>query len=154
LFVAPPGGTGLQLTLASPASTTVDESIDPVVAHYYHTNPFSRLHTDPRTWTAEWVGELDAASTGSYGLFLDHSHLAGVWIDDRKVLGNTGGSSDVRNASVELSEGTHSIRVRFEKTADGSPWMYLSWTPPDGPSAAIPSSALYPPPPQFLGPAT
>jgi hypothetical protein len=153
LFVAPAGGTGLQLTLASVTNTTVDESIDPVIAHYYHRSPFSRLHVEPGVWTAEWVGHLIAPSTGRYAFSLNHSHSAGVWIDDQQILGNLEGASDTLNKILDLSSGPHHVRVRFEKSADGSPWLYLSWTPPGAPSAPIPTSALLPPPPEFLGPA-
>jgi hypothetical protein len=157
LFAAPPGGQGLQLSLTPGLNSTdaepTEEYIDPVLAHYYHTSPFARLHLDPQQWTAEWIGELDAASSGTYALSLDHSQGTAVFIDNRQILGNLNAPSDVRNAIVELATGRHGIRVRFEKTVEGSPWIILSWTPPAAPPSVVPGSALYPPSPVVLGPA-
>ena len=76
-----------------------------------------------RSWTP-----LD----GTYGFSLDHSQSAAVWIDNRQVLGNLNGPADMRNAVLDLSSGRHAIRVRYEKTSEGSPWITLFWTPPGG----------------------
>jgi DNA-binding beta-propeller fold protein YncE len=159
-FAAEPGGLGLQLTLTPGLDSgrqqpprPADEYIDPVLSHFYHVSPFARLHLDPRVWIAEWVGELDAAIEGAYGFSLDHSQTVAVFIDTRQVLGNLDATSDVRHAIVNLDAGRHALRVRFEKTSEGSPWINLHWTPPDAPPSVVPSSALYPPPPVVLGPA-
>ena len=156
LFLPPAGGLGLQLTLTpglQAANPEREEFVDPVLSHFYHVSPFLRLHLDPQVWTADWVGQLDAPDAGTYGFLLDHSHTAGVWIDDRQVLGNLNGRPDTRAIPLELTMGRHAIRVRFEKTTDGSPWINLSWTPPGAPSAVVPASALFGPPPVLLGPA-
>jgi hypothetical protein len=155
-FAAPAGGLGLRLTLAAgldPAAQPTEEYVDPVLAHYYHVSPFNRLHLDPQVWTAEWVGQLDAPTAGTYGFSLDHSQTAAVLIDDQQVLGNLNASSDVRNTIVTLTAGRHAIRARFQKASEGSPWIDLFWTPPGAPPAVIPGSALYAPPPVVLGPA-
>jgi hypothetical protein len=57
----------------------------------------------------------------------------------------------VRNAIIELTAGRHAIRVRFEKTIEGSPWINLYWTPPGAPPSVVPGSALYAAPPVVLG---
>ncbi len=154
LFAAPAGGLGLQLTLAAGLDSTAqptEEYIDPVLAHYYHISPFSRLHLEPQVWSADWVGELDAPTAGPYGFSLDHSQSVAVFIDNRQVLGNLNAPSDVRNTIVNLAEGRHAIRARFEKASEGSPSINLYWTPPGAPPAVVPGSALYPPPPVVLG---
>jgi hypothetical protein len=156
LFQPPPGGLGLYLTLAAglePGGQPRDEDVDPIVAHYYHVSPFARLHVDPPVWSAQWVGQLDAPETGTYGFFLDHSQGAAVWIDDRQVVGNLNGLPDTRTTTLELASGRHALRVRYEKTVDGSPWLNLYWTPPGLPPSVVPGSALFGPPPVVLGPA-
>jgi len=156
LFLAPPGGLGLQLALSpgvSSGAPPTEEYIDPVLSHYYHVSPFARLHTEPQTWTAQWVGELDATTTGTYGFSLDHSQGAAVFIDDRQVLGNLNAASDVRNAVLALSAGRHAIRARFDKSSEDSPFINLFWTPPGGAPAIVPGSVLYPSAPVVLGPA-
>jgi PA14 domain-containing protein len=156
LFLSPPGGLGLQLTLTpglDPHTQPMEEYVDPVLSHYYHLSPFSRLQMDPPVWTADWLGQLDAPEPGMYSFMLDHSQAAGVWIDDREVLGNLNGHSDTKVANLSLTTGRHAIRVRFEKTADSSPWINLYWTPPGAPAAIVPGSALFAPPPFIVGPA-
>jgi len=152
LFLPPPGGIGLSLKLSD--GTLTDEAIDPVVAHYYQVSPFSRLHLDPAQWTADWSGELDVPASGTYTFALEHSHVAEVWLDELPLLGNYGAATDTRNAVLQLTAGRHPIRVRFEKTEGGSPRIDLSWMPPGAKATPIPTSALFPVPPQPHGPAT
>jgi hypothetical protein len=157
LYQPPAGGMGLQLTLVSvsadPKAQLREEYIDPVLSHYFHVSPFSRLRSEPELWSAEWIGQLEAPSGGTYSFTLDFSQDAGVWIDDQLILGNVNGLAETRKTTVELAQGRHPIRVRFEKTAEGSPWINLYWSPPNSTQAIIPASALFPPPPQLLGPA-
>ena len=50
LFLSSPGGLGLQLTLTpglDAHTQPMEEYVDPVLSHYYHLSPFSRLHLDP-----------------------------------------------------------------------------------------------------------
>ena len=51
---------------------------------------------------------------------------------------------------MQLNQGMHDIDVRFDKNADGAPYLNLYWTPPGQPSTIVPASALYPPPPELL----
>jgi len=147
---------GLRLTLSPGANLSGEpreEYVDPVVAHFYHVSPFARLHLDPRVWTAEWNGVLDVPTAGTYGFTLDHSQNAAAWLDDHEVLGNLNGRADIRNTTLQLAAGRHPIRLRFEKTAEGSPWIMLYWNPPGAPPGVVPGSALSAPPPELLGPA-
>jgi DNA-binding beta-propeller fold protein YncE len=156
LFRLPPGGVGLRATLAPlPAvdGQPAQEFVDPVVAHYYHVSPFAGANLNPPRWSEEWVGALDAPTTGSYEFDLDHSEHAALWIDRQPVLSDLNAPTARLRASVDLSAGRHALRVRYEKTEDGGPWIYLYWTPPGGQRAVVPGSALYPPPPEPLGPA-
>jgi len=156
LVVQPPGGSGLQLTLwpgLDPSTQAADQMVDPVLSHFYHVTPFSHSQVAPRVWAAEWVGQVDAPESGTYSFSLDHSQMAGVWIDNRQVLGNLNGLSDTRNTILDLTSGRHAIRVRYEKTAEGSPYINLSWAPPGALPAIVPGSALFPSPPAVLGPA-
>jgi 4-amino-4-deoxy-L-arabinose transferase-like glycosyltransferase len=156
LFTPPPGGTGLQLTLSpglDVGGQPKEEVIDPVLSHFFHVSPFSRLHLEPRVWSADWAGQLDVPGPGTYGFALDHSHIAGVWLDEQQILGNFNTPGDTRNAVLQLTGGRHTIHIHYEKAAEGSPWINLLWTRPGSQSAVIPASALFPPPPQVLGPA-
>lgn len=156
LFPAPAGGLGLQLALTpglDSGAAAVEEYVDPVLSHYYHLSPFLRVHMDPQVWTADWTGELDATTAGTYGFSLDHSQSAAVFVDNQQVLGDLNVPAVVRNAILDLSAGRHALHVRFEKTTEGSPWINLYWTPPGEPPAVVPGSALYPSPPIVLGPA-
>ena len=55
---------------------TAEEFVDPVLSHFYHVSPFSRLHIESAVWAAEWVGELDAPASGTYTFVLDFSQTA------------------------------------------------------------------------------
>jgi hypothetical protein len=149
LFIPASGGSGLQLTLFANGQP-MEEVIDPVLSHYYHVSPFSRLHLEPPQWTADWVGQLDVPGPGTYAFSIDHSQIAGVWIDEQQILGNFNAPGDTRNAVLQLNGGRHAIRIHYEKTVEGSPWITLSWTRPGAQSAVIPTSALFPPPPEVL----
>jgi hypothetical protein len=152
LFVPPAGGLGLRLTLTPRASgLPSEEYVDPVVAHFFHVGPFARMHIEPQVWSADWVGQLDAPSAGTYSFSLDHSQNAVVRIDGRPILGNLTQEADTRNAVVPLTAGRHALALHFDKTAEGSPWINLYWTPPGEPPKIVPASVLYPDGPEVLG---
>jgi hypothetical protein len=129
-----------------------EEAVDPVLSHYYHVSPFAQQHVDPQQWAIEWRGEIDAPTAGSYIFALDHSQHAGLWIDEQPVLVDLPSGPIARADKPTLSAGRHQIRVRFEKTTDGAPYLNLYWTPPGQPSGLVPPEALYPPAPDVLGP--
>ena len=93
---------------------------------------------------ADGVGEL---------LVVDYTQAAAVWIDNQQVRGHLNGKGDTHNTALDLASGRQAIRVRYEKTVEGSPWINLYWTPPSSPPGIVPGSALFPPPPVVLGPA-
>jgi hypothetical protein len=144
MFVPPNDGDGygLRETLRAPGVAD-DESIDPVLAHYFHVSPYTRLGLDPAQWTIQWEGLLDAPNPGVYSFTLDHSHTAQLFLDDQPV-----------NGAVTLEAGRHPIRVEFDKTGEGAPSVSLSWLPPGAPAGVVPMRALSPPPPVVLGAAT
>ena len=72
LYIPPAGGSGLAVTFFPTSTfdgTPQEQWIDPIVSHYFHVNPFSRVNFDPHgNWSAEWRGFLDvpaAAPTAS-----------------------------------------------------------------------------------------
>ena len=100
LFLPPPGGLGLQLTLTpgvDPHTQPSEEYIDPVLSHYYHLSPFARLHLDPPVWTAEWLVSWTRLSR-HVQLLLDHSQAAGGLDRRPPDSGNLNGRSDTSTA--------------------------------------------------------
>ncbi|HET6316626.1 MAG TPA: glycosyltransferase family 39 protein, partial [Chloroflexota bacterium] len=70
LFPPGEGGTGLAVTFFPTQNfdgEPRDRLIDPLVAHYFHTNPLRRFTFDPHnSWSAEWLGRLQVPTTGTY----------------------------------------------------------------------------------------
>jgi DNA-binding beta-propeller fold protein YncE/4-amino-4-deoxy-L-arabinose transferase-like glycosyltransferase len=155
LLPPPEGGTGLAATLY-PTQTWQGspqvQLIDPLPAHYFHTNPFSRVNFDPHnSWSAEWVGLLDVAADGTYRFEADRQSRAGLWIDDRQVFDDTAdGAPEMTAGTIELQPGEHYIRVRFQDRGQGGPHLYLYWTPPGGARQVVPGRVLRPPEPPPL----
>jgi hypothetical protein len=150
LFVAPPGGNGLQATFyptqdfnGSPTETI----IDPILDHYYHINPLSRLNLGLPTWSAEWSGSLEVPTDGAYRFEAERLTRAGLWIDDQRVFDDTVDSPSAGSSAVaQLTAGRHQIRVRLQNRGDGGPRLYLFWIPPGGAREIVPGRVLYPPP--------
>ena len=152
LFLPPEGGNGLAATLYPTQvwqGSPRDDLIDPFVAHYFHSNPFSRLNFDPHnSWSAEWQGFLNVPTTGTYRFEADRQSRAGMWLDERVIFDDTAeGAAETTTGTTELDAGEHRIRVRFQDRGDGGPRLYLYWTPPGGPRQVIPGRVLYPPRP-------
>ena len=145
------GGNGLLATFYPTQSfqgSPTESLIDPVLAHYYHLNPFVRLNLSPPLWSAEWIGSLDAPSAGTYRFEAERLSRAGLWLDNQLVFDDTAeGTAERQSGSVVLTQGRHSIRVRMQDRGDGGPRLYLYWSPPGGTRELVPGSALYPPPP-------
>ena len=149
LFVAPDGGTGLQATFYPTANFTGGQTeviIDPVVAHYYHHNPFARSNIAPSLWSVEWRGFIDIPVSGAYRFDADALTRAGLWIDERVVFDTLGADTGM-NGPAQLTAGRHAIRVRLSNRGDGGPRMYLYWTPPNGARGLVPGQLLYSPAP-------
>jgi hypothetical protein len=149
LYVAPEGGNGLEATVyPSPEfeGTPNDVQIDPVVAHYYHTNPLVRLNVSPQLWSIEWRGTLDVATAGTYRFDAERLSRAGLWLDDQPVFDDTA-TDGIPSGLVTLSAGRHKIQIRLQNRGDGGPRLYLYWTPPNAPRTLLPGRALYPPEP-------
>jgi 4-amino-4-deoxy-L-arabinose transferase-like glycosyltransferase len=154
LFIAPSGGSGLQATFYPSqdwqGSPTVS-LIDPVLDHYYHTNPLSSVGLSPQVWSAEWNGTLEAPTDGSYRFDAERLSRAGLWIDDRVVFDDTPeGAAESLSGVVQLTAGRHQLRVRFQDRGDGGPRLYLFWTPPGGARETLSGRVLYPPAPNVV----
>jgi hypothetical protein len=152
LFLPPEGGTGLAVTFFPAQSfdgEPKEKSIDPLIAHYFHTNPFARLNLDAHnSWSAEWRGLLQVPAAGTYRFEADRLSRAGVWIDDQLVFDDTADRAPTSTSgTAELQAGEHTIRVRFQDRADGGPRVYLYWTPPGGNRQVLPGAVLLPPRP-------
>ncbi len=155
IFSAPDGGNGLRATFYPTPDfqgTPTETIIDPILAHYYHINPLSRVNASPATWSAEWRGTIDVPTTGTYRFEADRLSRAGVWIDENVVFDDTpDGAIPNVGGSVPLTAGRHAIRVRMQDRGDGGPHLYLYWTPPGGGRELVPGRVLYPPPPDPAG---
>jgi hypothetical protein len=150
LFVPPEGGTGLAATFYPTQTwegTPREHLIDPLVAHYFHTNVFARLNFDPGgSWSAEWRGFVDVPTSGTYRFEVERISRAGLWIDERLIFDDTAeGATLSIFGTAELSAGRHEIRVRYQSRQEGGPRIYLYWTPPGGARQIIPGRLLYPP---------
>jgi streptogramin lyase len=154
LFAAPDGGNGLLATFYPTQDFQggpTESIIDGVLAHYYHLSPLARLNLSPPRWSAEWVGELDAPTTGTYRFEADRLSRAGLWLDNQLVFDDTPeGTAEHQSGSIALTRGRHSIRVRMQDRGDGGPRLYLYWSPPGGTRELVPGSVLYPPPPSAV----
>jgi hypothetical protein len=151
LFAGPDGGNGLVATFYPTqdfAGAPTESMVDPILAHYYHVNPFARRNLSPPTWSVEWTGELDAPASGAYGFDVERLSRAGLWIDGRSIFDDTeDGSLPAVLGAVQLTAGRHQVRVRLRDRGDGGPRLYLYWTPPGGGRELVPGRVLYPPPP-------
>ena len=96
----------------------------------------------PRPYTVEWIGTLDVTRAGVHSFWLDAIGRSWLWIDDKPVF------SDVVNAgpeaTVQLSQGQHTIRARYADTELFSRFD-LVWRPPDGERESVPTARLSPP---------
>jgi hypothetical protein len=153
LFAAPEGGNGLRATFYPrqdfQGAPTVTQ-IDPILAHYYHLNPFARLNLYPTTWSAEWRGSIDIPTSGVYRFEADRLSRAGLRIDDRGIFDDTAdGRATSQSGLAQLAAGRHAIQVRLQDRDQGGPRLYLYWTPPGGGREIVPGRVLYPPPPEL-----
>lgn len=121
--------------------------IDPWVYAYYHTTPL------PRPYTVEWVGQLQIDQEGSYAFGLEAADESTLWIDDQLVIDGQKPRLYQENF-LTLSQGRHSIRVRFSDHS-GATYIRLYWAPPGHSGEIIPQTVLYPPvgDPNLLDPA-
>jgi hypothetical protein len=151
VFSAPDGGNGLLATFYPTQDfqgSPTESIVDPVLAHYYHVSPFSRLNLGPPLWSAEWRGTLDVPTTGTYRFEAERLSRAGLWIDEQAVFDDTAdGARNATAGTAQLTSGKHPIRVRMQQRGDGGPRLYLYWSPPGGAREIVPGRLLYPPEP-------
>ena len=96
----------------------------------------------PRPYTVEWIGSIDAPKSGVYSFWIDAIGRSWLWIDDKSIFADQLNAGP--EATVQLGEGNHSIRVRYMDTETFSRFD-LIWRPPDGDREPIPTSRLIPP---------
>ncbi|MFL9652791.1 ricin-type beta-trefoil lectin domain protein [Streptomyces sp. PB17] len=89
------------------------------------------------------LGNLDAPQTGSYTFRLTSDDGSRLWIDDQLVVDHDGlHGPEPKDATVDLTAGTHALRVEhFER--DGGQQLTLAWKPPGASGfGVVPNSAL------------
>jgi hypothetical protein len=150
IYLPPEGGSGLAATFFPTldwSGTPREQLVEPMLSRYFHTNPFARLNFDPHgTWSAEWRGQLEVPTSGTYRFEAERISRAGLWIDERRVFDETPpDAADQPSGTIELSAGMHALRVRFQDRSEGGPRIYLFWTPPGGARQIVPGRVLYPP---------
>ncbi len=115
------------------ALARIDEQLD----LYFHVTPL------PRPYTVEWTGQIAIPQSGRYSFGLISIDESELWIDGETVTASDG-ANQYGEADVELAAGLHDIRVRFaDRTAHTH--ITLSWRPPWGGNAPVPSAVLLPP---------
>jgi hypothetical protein len=110
--------------------------VDPQVAFKFHLLPL------PPPFSIEWTGTLAAPAAGLYRVGTNAIDSSELWIDGRLVLQNQA-ANQYREATLDLSPGSHAIRLRYEGHT-GNFHVELYWQPPGGERAVVPASALRP----------
>src|SRR6195952_2360523 len=89
-------------------------------------------------WSARYTGTITAPATGSYRFSLSAGANVQVWIDGHRVVDYTPMREAVRNGLIDLTTGSHSIRVEVTPfqatlvTVDAfavTPGLHLGWQP-------------------------
>jgi len=98
----------------------------------------------PPPFSIEWHGSLLVDRAGLYGFSLESDDGSVLEIDGRVVVDN-GGQHGVltRRGEVELSEGTHELRLRYFNMIFGG-MVRMLWEPPGGPVGPVPAERLSP----------
>jgi hypothetical protein len=87
-------------------------------------------------FAVEWTGILYVPEYGDYGLVLEGSQQAQLYLDGDLALDGPG------EVALPLALGNHAIQVREEVQEIGGRTR-LSWKPPEGPASVIGSQYLY-----------
>ena len=119
-----------------PPPATKEESVDPVLSHFYHVSPFARLHGPP-AWTADWAAKWTRRRAGSRTASSSTTHTppaCGSSADRSSAIST--GQPDVRPATLDTDQWPACAAGAFEKTIDNSPWINLSWSPPGSTSGS------------------
>jgi len=136
LFSSPLVYSGLRASYYAGTSlqgTPVLERLDPFIAFRYGGDlPVS----GPIDFSVRWKGKLLAPTSGSYGIRLSTIGEGRIMIDGREIL--TSAPQSTGTGEVSLDAGPHDIEVIFTNSI-GSAQIFLSWQPPGGDWAEIPS---------------
>ncbi|MEO7803288.1 MAG: PA14 domain-containing protein [Actinomycetota bacterium] len=90
------------------------------------------------TFSARWVGYVNAAQTGEYSFSATADDALSLWVAGARLIG--GGAT---NPKVQLEAGWHSIVVEYmEYTSTASVQLY--WQPPGAASTLVPAASLRP----------
>jgi hypothetical protein len=109
--------------------------VDPFIHFYFHNPPL------PRPYTVEWLGKLKIDKAGTYDLGLESIDGSQLYIDNTLIVDNQT-PNQYQGKSIDLSEGFHTIKVRFSDLT-GATHINLYWKPPDSDRQNIPSSVLF-----------
>ena len=90
--------------------------------------------------SVRWKGFIDIVTPGKYTFFVNAAGTAVVWVDGRQVARGSEGKEKIRE-SLSLVKGLHRLRVDFQQ-GRGAKSVNLSWVPPGGERAEIPSTVL------------
>jgi PA14 domain-containing protein len=100
----------------------------------------------PPPFSIDWTGQITIEQTGRYEFALIADDGALLEIDGRVVVDVSHGAIlQKKTGSVELSSGTHSIRVHYFNALFGG-LIKLWWTPPGRPEEIVPREVLVPSP--------
>lgn len=101
----------------------------------------------PPPYSIEWTGQISIKQNGRYEFALIADDGALLEIDGRVVVDVSHDAVlQKKSGSVELSSGTHPIRVRYFNALFGG-LIKLWWTPPDRSEEIVPREVLVPAPP-------
>lgn len=107
----------------------------------------------PDDWSARWIGQVLAPSTGTYTFSTFTDDGIRLWVDGKLLFENWtvhGGTQN--NGTVFLQAGKkYDIKIEYYQGKNG--WnMRLLWTPPGGEQELIPQPQLYPTSPNEVTP--
>jgi glucose/arabinose dehydrogenase len=142
-----PGGTGNGLAAtyfdnADFTGTTLTR-IDPTVDFGWGSgSPAATI--GPDTFSVRWIGEIEAASTGTYTFYTQSDDGVRLWVNDQLIVNNWTDHAPTENSgTISLTTGQrYSIRMEFYENGGGAT-ARLFWSSSSTPKQIVPTSRLY-----------
>jgi hypothetical protein len=132
LYAAPPAGDGLRAAYFNNRgfTGTLVRRIDPTV-YFDWGNGSPDPKISPDTFSARWMGQIQAVETGTYTFRTNCDDKVRLWVNGKLVIDNwTGAVSGIKTGTIDLQAGQrYRIRLDYEENT-GSAVMQLDWTRP------------------------
>jgi hypothetical protein len=115
----------------------INSQVDPMIDF-----DWGRTMPLPPPFSVQWTGQLLIEQPGEYKFSLAADDGASLEIDGDMVIGSTSAFQE-KDGQVDLTEGSHSIRIRYFNSAFGG-FVRVWWTPPGRQVEILPRSVLVP----------